>query len=422
MGIFGRILALWTIAAAACGSGAAAPAPILGGDAYAADAGWLIDQIGAHYAYLPERHIDLAKLRAIYVAKAHAAADDHAFLGVIEHLTGELHDHHATLSTNNAASPQLVPTGAEIWAHFDGAHAVVDEVRPGSDAETAGLRAGDEITALNGAAIVKAVAAAMPQTLTAPDAEAADYVLRVLLAGNHETPRAIDFTARDGKAHHIVLAPFQGPTSAGLLTARWESPGIAYIRIENSLGDSDLVAAFDDALAKFKSANALILDLRNTPSGGNTDIAEPILARFIAKAAGYQRVFDPGPGKSFPKDSWVKEIAPRGPFTFTAPMVVLADHWTASMGEGMTIGLDAMDRATVVGTAMARLCGGTDEFVMPASKIGVHFPVERLYHVNGTPREAFLPPITVDLSRAPAGDAILAAGLVKLRAMVNAAP
>jgi carboxyl-terminal processing protease len=37
--------------------------------------------------------------------------------------------------------------------------------------------------------------------------------------------------------------------------------------------------------------------------------------------------------------------------------VVLVGRWTASMGEGMAIGLDAMKRATIVGTRMAGLNG-----------------------------------------------------------------
>src|SRR5689334_2522985 len=101
-------------------------------DANASDVRWLIDQIEAHYAYLPDRHIDLAKLRAIYVAEAEAVCEPHAFLGVLERLIAELHDHHIETNVNNAASPQLVPTGTEVWAAFHGGQAVIEAVRPGS--------------------------------------------------------------------------------------------------------------------------------------------------------------------------------------------------------------------------------------------------------------------------------------------------
>jgi hypothetical protein len=78
------------------------------------------------------------------------------------------------------------------------------------------------------------------------------------------------------------------------------------------------------------------------------------------------------------------------------------------MGEGMAIGFDAMQRAQIVGTPMARLRGGTEGFELPKTGIPVHLPTYRLYHVNGTPRETFVSSIEVDLTRSrTAGDAIL---------------
>ena len=65
------------------------------------------------------------------------------------------------------------------------------------------------------------------------------------------------------------------------------------------------------------------------------------------------------------------------------------------MAEGLAIGFDAMGAATIVGTPMARLLGATDHFELPQSHVGVNIPVERLFHVNGTPREAFVPQVRV---------------------------
>ena len=74
-----------------------------------------------------------------------------------------------------------------------------------------------------------------------------------------------------------------------------------------------------------------------------------------------------------------------------------------------------MKRAEIVGTPMARLRGGTESFELPKTRIPGHLPTYRLYHVNGTPREAFVPSIEVDLTRAQtAGDAILERALKML--------
>jgi C-terminal processing protease CtpA/Prc len=375
-----------------------------------ADLDFLVDQIAGHYAYLPDRHLDLARLKAIYEPKAEAAPTPGAFLQVIEQAVAELHDHHATLGANNGASPQLVPTGTELWAEMRNGRAVLTEIRPGGAAAKAGLHAGDEVLAIGGIPAAEAVARAGPKALAEPDPEADNFTLRTLLAGTHEGERVLSVRGRGGQTRVVRLAPYTPPPAQTPVAWRWLRPGVGYIRIENSLGDTDTVKAFDAALEQLKGAKGLILDLRNTPSGGDTDVAEPILGRFISKTAAYQRVFDPGPGKTYPKDSWLKTAAARAPQVKTR-LVVLVDHWTGSMGEGMTIGFDALHRARIVGAPMAGLRGGTGEFTLPNSKISVHFPVERLYRVNGAPRETFAPPFLVDLAHKSGDDPILARGL-----------
>ena len=101
------------------------------------------------------------------------------------------------------------------------------------------------------------------------------------------------------------------------------------------------------------------------------------------------------------------------------PLVVLVDHWTGSMGEGLAVGFDAVAHATVVGTKMAGLLGGTGDFTLPHSGVPVHFPIERLYHVNGTPREEFKPAIWFEPTDPNGPDAIFNAGVDALKAKMG---
>jgi carboxyl-terminal processing protease len=66
------------------------------------------------------------------------------------------------------------------------------------------------------------------------------------------------------------------------------------------------------------------------------------------------------------------------------------------MGEGITIGFDAMKRAQVVGTPMAGLLGEIYTFETPEMKIPFSFPCVQLQTVSGQPREDFLPAIQVN--------------------------
>ena len=79
-------------------------------------------------------------------------------------------------------------------------------------------------------------------------------------------------------------------------------------------------------------------------------------------------------------------------------MAILCNHWTGSIAEGIVIGFDALKRpgTTIIGTEMARLNGAVYTFEMPNTKIHFTFPNERLYHVNGLPREQYSPPVFID--------------------------
>ena len=117
--------------------------------------------------------------------------------------------------------------------------------------------------------------------------------------------------------------------------------------------------------------------------------------------------------------SWTREVSPRGGWTYKAPVVVLVGRWTASMGEGMAIGLDAMKRATIVGTRMAGLNGAVFDLELPNSKIKLQYAAEKLFHMNGTSRADFAPPVSVRLTGKSTDDPILGTGIKTLRELLK---
>lgn len=370
-----------------------------------ADIDWLINTIADRYAYLDEEDVDLDTVRMLYRQEAPFATTRNAWLHVLEDLIANLHDHHVNLNQNAGSSPQLVPAGTDMWAEIEEGRAIVTQVLPGSPAADAGLQAGDEVIAIGDTPVMIAVAAAMPPATTLE--YAGDYVLRLILAGNHERVRVL--TLGDGR--RIALRPYVRPQSEKLISWRWLDGNIGYIRIENSLGAEETIAAFDAAVEELRDASGLILDLRFTPNGGSTGIAIPILGRFVTQEGAYQLY----KGEQFENGLELDTVNPRGPFTIAAPLVALVGRWTGSMGEGMAIGLDALDRATIVGTPMAGLRGGIDEFTLPNTGVRIGLPVFRIFHTKGTPREAFVPTVLIDLTMERGGDPVLNAGVEYLR-------
>ena len=195
---------------------------------------------------------------------------------------------------------------------------------------------------------------------------------------------------------------------------------IGYIKINNYLFDNSIIAKFDSVLNTLIKSRAIIIDLRETPSGGNTSVARAILGRFISKEQFYQKHELYAEEKATGvKRSWEEIVSPRG-ITYKNPVVVLADHWTGSISEGITIAFDGMKRATVIGTQLARLNGAVDGFEMPDTKIGFNISIERLYHVNGLPRELYNPSILVDVSNQKSGsDVILTAATNYLKGNIK---
>lgn len=351
------------------------------------------------YAYFHLKQTDWDRVREIYRPRAAAVTGRRQFLRVLEQMMEELYDPHAHLSANTASSPRLVPSGTDLWAEWRGDRAYITDVRASSEAERAGLLPGLEIRGVGGVSPREAVRARLPKALRNPDPAADDWALRAALAGNRDSPVTVDVVVQ-GRVRRFHFRPGITRHSGVPLTARILDGNIGFVRVHDALGDSRLIPAWDSALVLLRGTQGLVLDLRDTPGGGNSTVARGLLSRLIQAELPYQRHELAAEERDHGvRRIWVEHVAPRGPFQYDKPMVLLVGRWTGSMGEGITIGLDAMQRATIVGTAMAGLRGATYGVTLPHTGIGIRVPAERLYHVNGTPREDFVPRVRVAPAR-----------------------
>lgn len=373
--------------------------------------------VASNYAYFDSRLTNWAAVPDLYEADRANVKTREDFIGVLERVLDELCDAHAQLTVNTAHSPRIVPSGADVWAEWTGGKAIVLEVREGSDAKRAGIRAGAEILALDDIPIGDAVKSRIGRSLTRIDDAVRSWALRAALAGRHNQERRLWLRQGGSELRVTLPAADQFASSAARLTARALPENVGYVRFQDSLGDSRLVAEFDSALARLGAVRGLILDLRDTPSGGNTSVARGILGRFVATEKPYQKHLLPSEERETGvRRSWLELVSPRAPF-WNRPVVVLVGHWTGSMGEGLAIGFDGVGAATVVGTPMAHLLGATERFELPHSRIGVNIPTEKLFHVNGTAREEFVPPVLLtpsDLGE-PGGDPWIRKAIERLK-------
>ncbi|UOQ53684.1 S41 family peptidase [Hymenobacter cellulosivorans] len=392
----------------------AQPTPLTAAQ-YQQDFDYFWTTVNDNYCYFDKKQTDWAQVRTLYGAQLPDIRSRSQFVRLLENALAELYDNHAGLSTNLPDSRRLLPSGTDVCAQFQQGKAIVVAVRAGFGAERVGLRPGMELVAVNDVPIEQALRPLLGRTLKAVDEAAREVALNQALAGTHNQARKLTVRVRGKK---LELYPDQ-PTAQleniqynGLLESR-QIGTVGYIRINNSLGNNAMIAAFDSALTRLSATTGLVLDLRETPGGGNTVVARALMGRLITQEQPYQRHEQPAEVREFGiRRSWVELVAPR-PQPYTRPVVVLVGRWTSSMGEGLTIGLESMRRATIIGTEMARLNGSIESYRLPNSRFGFNIPTERLYRVDGLPREEFVPAIRPDLA-AP-GDAALVKALEQLQ-------
>ncbi|HEY0058828.1 MAG TPA: S41 family peptidase [Flavisolibacter sp.] len=391
----------------------------LTGRQYREDFEFFWKTVQENYCYWDKKQTDWQKVKTRFSPMMDTVSSRRSFVLLLEKVMNELYDHHASLNTNTRESQRLVPSGTDIWAKYVKGKPVITEVRRGFGADKAGMKAGMEIIAVNDVPVATAILPYLPASLKKEDDEARNYALRLLLAGKFIDDRKI--RVRDGNAEKDF---FPDRPAALLLEHRYEGSiessilegNIGYIRINNRLWDNDIIPLFDSVLKSLQHTKALVLDLRETPGGGNTTVARSIMGSFIRKEGFYQKHELTAEETAYGiKRSWVEIVSPRK-WIYTKPLVILVNHWTGSVGEGITIGFDALRRARITGTEMARLNGAVYSFRMPHTNIGFTFPGEKLFHVNGTPREEFQPSLTINLEKQkPGTDFILQQALNGLR-------
>jgi carboxyl-terminal processing protease len=307
---------------------------------------------------------------------------------------------------------------SDLWAEWVGKDATIAAVRASSVADVAGAVPGMRVLAIQGTAVDQAVRRLLRRSRQA-DPRARDWALRRLLAGPWSGVLALEVEFGGRKSRLAIEREDRPPAGTPPLVVRrvGEDRALAYVRLKDNLGEAGLVRHFDAALQHLRASRGLILDLRETQSGGSPEVARALLGRFVTTEAPWiVRAPRPAPGAN---DFPAERVSPRGPFTYTGRTLVLVDRWTAGEGESLAVGLESAAKATLVGTKMAGLRGQARELRLPASGIVLRFPASRVFHANGTPREIARPAVAVDIV-APSGgpgDPILYQALKLLEAM-----
>lgn len=344
------------------------------------------------YAYLDRSDFDVDAHLARTRAAALQLTDPLEFRRLLSRSTLAFTDPHLLVVPLDDADPNVWPTSSDLALALDGERFVVADVRADSAADAAGVRPGWTVRTINGAAIEARSAELLANLVPAPTARQRIYAATLAINGARTGARVIEFVV-DGQPRALELAnPRElAKTVAALAPLRLDiRDRVGIVRFNNSLDRQETVDAFDAAIRDCAGLDAMILDLRNTPSGGNTDVARAIIGHFVAEARPYQVHEIPLVLRrtSVPR-RFIELALPRAP-RFAGRVAVLGGRWTGSMGEGLVIGLHGAAGARTFASDMGDLLGAVDVLELPAAGISLELGLESLFHVDGTPRADYV--------------------------------
>ena len=348
----------------------------------------ILSNLSQNYIYLQEKGIDLNCIREYYREQIHKIKTEEQTVLFFEYLLDEFYDSHLILNTNRNSSFRLF---SPIYATIKKGKLIVSNVWKTQIESLEQNIVGAELLKINGIDFNKAIEQFPTHCNDKSSEKVKEWIVNKILAGRYNQPRILTLKLDNKKTIEFDLNKLKLKQTSELLTSSTKND-IGIITINNSLGNNNLIKEFDNALDKLMNTKGLIIDLRNTVDGGNSYVARGIMSRFINEPKPYQKhlTTEKYGGNPTIAKSWVEYVSPRKE-QYKNPVVILVSRWTGSMGEGLAIGFEGMKRAEIVGTEMERLAGEMSGFSFKNQNFGYRLSTAKLFHINGTQREKYLP-------------------------------
>lgn len=344
------------------------------------------------YGYFDRPGIDGNAILSNFAEQARRAPDDKAFIDTLQLVAHNFADPHFVVGPLDLEDWAVIPTASDLFGTFDGTAFRIEEVRADSDALAKGIKPGMIVRALDGRSPHAAIEAITGRPFATLAPTQIDFAFNMALAGTRRRPRTLELA--DGRHRRsVALAATTDQAKRvqeGPLLSVERQGTIGILRIHNSLGNQALIAQFSQALASLADTTTLLIDLRNTPSGGNTSVARGILGHFVDHERPYQVHVIPYESRVLgPPRRFAEYVAPFGA-RYAGKVYVAGGRWTGSMREGLMIGFDAIG-ATTVGSDLGDLLGALSNETIDGSAAKIDLGTEQLFTVDGLPREAYRP-------------------------------
>jgi C-terminal processing protease CtpA/Prc len=327
-----------------------------------------------------------------FIPEIALARDKDAYQLALFKLVAKLNDTHANLWSSLEVRPPVGACWLPAQVRWVQNKAVVWRVAAPDDAADAGLKRGDVIEKMDGAAVTALFEKWAPYYADSNQAARMRDMTAFMTRGSCG-PVGLDVT-RAGKAVHVEAARVQGNGN----TPQWhDQPGetfqllskdVAYVKL-STIKAEDVPGYFEKA----KGTKGIVIDIRNYPSEFIASAMGSMLAVTPTKFVAFTRADLANPG-AFWFDA--EQVIEPGTPHYGGKVAVLVDEVSQSQAEFTAMALRAMPNTIVVGSTTAGADGNVSEIPLPGgvhtmlSGLGVFYPDRR-----PTQRVGIMPDVVV---------------------------
>jgi carboxyl-terminal processing protease len=295
--------------------------------------------------------MDWDAARESFRAQAAGARDSQEFYSVLRRMIGSLRDSHTRVYSPDEKfdwqHPRIITTGISV-REVSG-QPVVTNIERGSEAERAGLRAGDIITSVDGEPALALFMKKLRDVTGASTPQSARArAMSALLAGAADSTVRVGWLGGDGQERFASFRRQWRDRTARLVIEK-SRDRLFIVRFDSFTGK--VAIDFMRALHKrLQGASGLVIDLRNN-GGGDSEAMTDVVSAFLSPRTGLGRFVDrTGKVVIEPQTRTAMLLAAESIARFDGRLVILTSERTASAAEIFVASLKEARRAAVIGT------------------------------------------------------------------------
>lgn len=307
--------------------------------------------IRARYYDTSFNGLDWEAERERFRPQAEGAKNSEEFYSILRRMVGRLRDSHTRIYAPEEKfdwqHPRVITTGISV--REVAGQPVVTSVERGSDAERAGMRAGDIITSVDGEPAFELFTKRLKDVTGASTAQSARArAMAALLSGPANSTVTVGWRAVDGRERIYSFRRQWRDRTAKLIIEK-SREDLFIVRFDAFTGRValDFMRALRGRLHK---ARGIVLDLRNN-GGGDSEAMTDVVSAFLSPRTGLGRFTDrTGRVVIEPQTRTAMVLAAESIARFDGSLVILTSERTASAAEIFVAAIKEARRATVIGT------------------------------------------------------------------------